>query len=199
MEDKAPGILQARILEWVAFPVSRESSQHRHPTQVSCIAGRFFTNWAMRGKPHYVIVQFSCSVMSVSLQPHGLQHARLPCLSLTPETCWMSIKPVMPSNHFILCPLILLLPSMFPSIRIFSKESAFPIRWPGYWSFSFSISLSNEYSQLISFRIDLLDLFAVQGTLKSLLQHQSSKASVLWCSAIFRSNSHIRTWLLEKQ
>ena len=87
MEDKAPGILQARILEWVAFPVSRESSQHRHPTQVSCIAGRFFTNWAMRGKPHYVIVQFSCSVMSVSLQPHGLQHTRLPSPSPSPGVC----------------------------------------------------------------------------------------------------------------
>ena len=91
----------------------------------------------------------------------------------------------MPSNHFILCRSILLLPSIFPSIRVFSNESVLHIRWPKYWSFSFSISPSNEYSELTSFRIDWLDLLAVQGTLKSLLQHHSSKASILWCSAFF--------------
>jgi len=97
----------------------------------------------------------------------------------------MSIESVMPSNHLILyCPL-LLLPSIFPSIRVFSNESVIHIRWPKYWSFSFSISPSNDYSGLISFRIDWLDLLAVQGTLKSLLQHHSSKASILWCSAFF--------------
>ena len=91
----------------------------------------------------------------------------------------------MPSNHLILCRPLLLLPSIFPSIRVFSKESGLCIRWPKNWSFSFSISLSNEYSGLISFRMDRLDLFAVQGTLKSLLQHHSSKASILWYSAFF--------------
>ena len=91
----------------------------------------------------------------------------------------------MPSNHLILCCPLLLLPSIFPSIRVFSNESALPIRWPKYWSFSFSISPSNEYSGLISFRMDWLDLLVVQGTLKSLLQHHSSKASILRCSTFF--------------
>ena len=91
----------------------------------------------------------------------------------------------MPSNYLILCCLLLILPSMFPSIKVFSSESALHIRWPKYGSFSFSISPSNEYSGLISFRMDWLDLLAVQGTLKSLLQHHSSKASALWCSAFF--------------
>ena len=97
----------------------------------------------------------------------------------------MSIESVMPSNHLILCCPLTLLPSIFPSIMVFSNESALPIRWPKDWSFSFSISPSNEYSGLISFRIDWFDFFAVQGTLKSLLQHHSSKASVLLCSAFF--------------
>ena len=91
----------------------------------------------------------------------------------------------MPSNHLILCRPLLLLPSIFPSIKVFSKESALHIRWPKYWSFSFSISPSNEYSGLISFRMDWLDLLEVRETLKSLLQHQSSKASILWHSAFF--------------
>ena len=97
----------------------------------------------------------------------------------------MSIESVMPSNHLILCRPLLLLPSIFPSIRVLSNESALHIRWPKYWSLSFSISLSNEHSGLISFRKDWLDLLAVQGTLKSLLQHHSSKASILLCSAFF--------------
>ena len=97
----------------------------------------------------------------------------------------MSIKSVMPSNHLVLCHSLFLLPSVFPSISGFSNESVLPIRWPKYWSFSFSISPSNEYSGLISFRIEWLDLPAVQGTLKSLLQHYSSKASILQCSALF--------------
>ena len=95
----------------------------------------------------------------------------------------MSIESVMPSNHLILCSPLLFLPSIFPSIRVFSNESTLRIRWPKYWSFSFNISPSNEHSGLISFRIDWLDLLAVQETLKSLLQHHSSKASILWCSA----------------
>ena len=97
----------------------------------------------------------------------------------------MSIESVMPSNHLILCCPLLLLPSIFPSIRVFSNESALRIRWTKYWSFSFSISPSNEHPGLISFRMDWLDLLAVQGTLKSLLQHHSSKASILLCSAFF--------------
>ena len=97
----------------------------------------------------------------------------------------MSIELVMPSNHLILCHSLLLLPSIFPSIRVFSSDSVLHIRWPKDWSFSFSISPSNEYPGLISFWIDWLDLLSVQGTLKSLLQHRSSKASILWCSAFF--------------
>ena len=96
----------------------------------------------------------------------------------------MSMESVMPSNHLICCPL-LLLPSVFPSIRVFSNESVLHTKWTKYWSFSFSINPSNEYSGLISFRMDWLDLLAVQGTLKSLLQHHSSKASILWCSDFF--------------
>ena len=97
----------------------------------------------------------------------------------------MSIELVMPSNHLILSCLLLLLPSIFSSIRVFSNESALCIRWPKYWSFSYNISPSNEHPGLISFRVDWLDLLAVQGTLKSLLQHHSSKASIVWCSAFF--------------
>ena len=97
----------------------------------------------------------------------------------------MSIEPVIPFNHLILCHPLLLVPSIFPSIRVFSNESVLPIRWPEYWSFSFSISPSDEYSGLISFRMDWVDLLAVQRTLKSLLQHHSSKVSILWHSAFF--------------
>ena len=97
----------------------------------------------------------------------------------------MFIESVMPSNHLILCHPLLLLPSLFPSIRVFSNELALRMRWPKYWSFSFSINPSNEYSGLISFRIDWLDLLDVQGTLKNLLQHHSSKASILQCPAFF--------------
>ena len=124
--------------------------------------------------------------MSNSLRPHGQQHARLPCPLPTPgaysNTCpssWWSM------NHLILCHTLLLLPSIFPSIRVFSNESVLRIRWPKYWSFSFSISPSNEHPGLISFKMDWLDLLAVQGTLKSLLQHHSSKASILRLSVFF--------------
>ena len=124
--------------------------------------------------------------MSKSLCPHGLQHARPPCPSPAPEDhSNSSSESVMPSNHLIFCRPLLLLPLTFPSIRIFSIESVLCIRWPKYWNFSFSISPFNDYSGLISFRIDWFDLLAVQGTLKSLLQHHSSKASILWCSAFF--------------
>ena len=97
----------------------------------------------------------------------------------------MSIKSMMPSNHLIFCHPLLLLPSIFPSISVFTNESALHIRRPKYWSFSFNISPSSEHPGLISFRMDWLDLFALQGTLKRLLQHHSSKASILWCSAFF--------------
>ena len=130
--------------------------------------------------------QISRSGMSNSLRPHGLPHTRLPCPSPTPGAYSnSSTESVMPSNHLILCCSLLLLPSIFPSIRVFSNESVLHIRWPKYWSFSFSISPSNEYSGLISFRMDWFDLPAGQGTLKSLLQHHSSKASILGHSAFF--------------
>ena len=109
-----------------------------------------------------------------------------------------SIGLVMPSSHLILCRPFLLLPPIPPSIRVFSNESTLCIRWPKFWSFSFNISPSNEYPGLISFRMDWLDLLAVQGTLRSLLQHHSSKASILRCSLSSQSNSHIHTWPLEK-
>ena len=133
-------------------------------------------------------VQFSCSVLFDSMRPHGLQHARPPCPSPTPgvypNSC-PSSQWWMPSNHLILCHPLLFLPSIFSSIRVFPSESALWIKWPKYWNFSFNISPSNEYSGLISFRMDWLDLLAVQGTLKSLLQHHSSKASILQLSAFF--------------
>ena len=134
----------------------------------------------------YCSVQFNHSDMSDSLRPHEPQHARPPCPSPTPgvysNSCLSSRwhHPTISSC----CPL-LLLPSIFPSIMVFSNESVLHIRWTKHWSFSFRISPSNEYSGLISFSIDWLDLPAVQGTLKSLLQHHSSKASILWRSAFF--------------
>ena len=130
-----------------------------------------------------------------SLQLHGLQtpgtpvHHQLLEFTQTP----LSIELVMPSSHIILYRPLLLLPSIFPSIRVFSNESALRIRWLKYCSFSFSISPSNKYSGLISFRTKLLDLLVVQQTLKSVLQYHSSKASILWCSAFFKFNSHIHT------
>ena len=122
--------------------------------------------------------------------------ARQASLSITNSQSllkFMSIELVMPSNHLILRHPLLLLPSIFPSIRVFSNESVLRIRWQKYWSFSFSISPSNKYSGLISFRMDWLDLLAVQGTLKSPLQHHSSKASILRHSAFFIVHSHIHT------
>ena len=132
------------------------------------------------------VSQFSHSVMSDSTTPWTAAHQAF--LSITnPQSLLklMSIESVMPSNHLILSHHLLLLPSILPNIRVFSKESALHIRWPKYWSFSFNISPSNEYSGLISIRIDWFYLLAVQGTLKSLLQHHSSKASILWCSTSF--------------
>ena len=132
------------------------------------------------------ICQFSRSVVSDSLQPHvAACQASLSITNSQSLPKLMSIKSVMASNHLILCRPLLCLPSIFPNIRVFSNESALRIRWPKYWSFSFNISPSNEQPGLISFRMDWLDLLAVQGTLKSLLQHHSSKASILLCSAFF--------------
>ena len=135
----------------------------------------------------FMVLSFHRSVMSDTLPPPWTA-ASQPSLFFT--ISWsllklVSIESVMPSNHLILCRLLLLPPSIFPSIRVFSNESVLCIRWPKYWSFSFNISPSNEYSGLVSFRMDWLDLLAVHGTFKSLLQHHSSKASILHLSALF--------------
>ena len=127
------------------------------------------------------------SLSRVSLFVTPWTAARQASLSIT--NSWsslklMSIESVMPSSHLILCHPLLLLPSIFPSIRVFSNELVLHIKWPKYWSFSFSISPSSEYLGFISFRMDWLDLLAVQGTLKSLIQHHSSKASVIWCTIV---------------
>ena len=130
---------------------------------------------------------FSHSIVSDSFWPHGPQHTRLPCLLPSPGACSNTcpLSRWCPSNHLILCGPLLLPPSIFPSIRVFSNESALHIRWSKYWSFSFNISPSNEHPGLISFKMNWLDLLALQGTLKSLLQHHSSKASILQHSAFF--------------
>ena len=189
------GIFQARVLEWLAISFSRRSWP-RGWTWLSCIVGRHFTIWAtrevhwwkketwkenkwknqncmlLRSSPAVFSVQLSCSVVSDCLWSHGLQPARLPCPSPTSKACTLlSIESVMPSNHLILCRPLLLLPSIFLSIRVFSSESVLHIRWSEYWSFSFSISPSNEYSGLISFRIYLL---SVQRTLKKSLVFSSN-------------------------
>ena len=137
-------------------------------------------------------VQFSRSVLSDSLPPHELQHTRPPCPSPSPSNSLhnhslklMSIESVMPSSHLILCRPLLLLPPIPPSIRVFSNESTLHMRWPKYWSFSFNISPCNEHTGLISPRMAWFDLLTVQGTLKSLLQHHSSKPSILQRSAFF--------------
>ena len=138
-------------------------------------------------------VQFSHSVMSDSLWPHESQRTRPPCPHKLLEFTQTHAHQVSDS-HLILCRPLLLLPPILPSIRIFSNESTLRMRWPKYWSFSFSISPSNEYPGLISFRVDGLDLLAAQDTLKRLLQHHRSKASIFQCSAS-QSNSHIHTWM----
>ena len=155
-------------------------------------------NWRKWGKPldhSDISITISSVIRHVRLFATPwttVRQASLPIANSLSILTLMFIESVMSSNHLVLCRPLLLLPSIFPIIRVFSNESALRMRWPEYWSFSFSPS--NEYSGLISFRMDWLDLFAVQGTLKSLLQHHSSKASVLRHSA----NSHIHTWLLEK-
>ena len=130
-------------------------------------------------------VQFSCSVVSDLCDPMDCSTPGFPVYHQLLELVQTHVHELMPSNHLILCCLLLLLSSVFPTIRVFSNEQVLCIRWPKYWSFSFSISPSNKYSGLISFRIDWFDLFAVQGMLKSLLQHHSSKTSTVWHSTFF--------------
>jgi len=188
------GILQARILEWVAMPSSRGSPQPRDQTRIShssCTADNSSLPRQWGGQS----VQLLSSVWLFATPWTAACQASLSITNSQSLLKLMSIESVMPSNHLILCH-PLLLPSIFPSIRIFSNESLLPIRWPKYWSFNCSISPSNEYSGLISFRIDWFDLLAVQGTLKSLLQHHSSKASILWSLAFFTvqlSHSYMAT------
>ena len=141
---------------------SQKEPQRHHSTRFPSQEGDIQFSWSYS-------VQFSCSVVSDSLRSHESQHARPACPSPTPGVYSNSCLLVMPSNHLILCHPLLLPPSIFPSIKVFSNESALCIRWPKYWSFSFNISPSNEHSGLITSRMDWLDLFAVQGTLKSLL------------------------------
>ena len=136
-------------------------------------------------KRNFSSVQFLSSVQLFATPWTATRQASLSITSSQSSPKPMAIESVMPSNHLILCHPLLLLPSIFPSIRVFSNESVLHIRWPNYWSFTFSITPSNEYSGLISFRIDWFDLLAVQGTLKSLLQNHTSKVSIFQCSAFF--------------
>ena len=169
------------LLWWNKTSNSKEQfNLHNCPSSMTEIIWSLSYLWKFN-RVNIQSVQFSHSVVSDSLRPHGLQHARLPCPSPTPTVCSNSY----PSNHLTLSHPLLLLLSILPSIRVFSNESVLHIRWSKYWSFSFNISPSNEYSGLISFRMDWLDLLAVKGTLKSLLQHHSSKASILQHSAFF--------------
>ena len=187
------GIFQARILEWVAISSSTVCSKPRDRTHVSCIGRQILYHWCHLGSLALGLSKPASptwwwwSVVSNSVTPWTATHQA----SLSFTISWsllklMSIESVMPSNHLILChPL---LPSIFANIRVFSYELALRIRWPTYWSFSFGISPSNEYSGLSSFMMDRFTLLAVQGTLKSLLQHHSLKASILWCSANCSAN-----------
>ena len=175
---------------WNGLPFPSPGNLPRDWTWISCIAGRFFTIWATNA--HSNLSQFSSvqllSCVRLFATPWTAAHQA--SLSITNSQSLlklMSIESVMLSNHLIICRPLLLLPSIFPSIRFFSNESVLHNRWPKYWSFSFSISPSNEYSGLISFKIDWFDLLAVQGTLKSLPQHHSSKASILQCSRFLYS------------
>ena len=207
------GIFQARVLEWVAISFSRGSSQPRDWAQVSCIVGLLHLPselptpvlWPGEFQGLYSLssVHYGRSVVSDSLRPHELPHAGPPCPSPAPgvysDSCPLSqwCHPTISSSVVLFSSC--LQPSIFPNVGVFSNESAVRIRWPKYWSFRFSINPSNEYLGLISFRMDWLDFLAVQGTLKGLLQHHSSKASILQHSAFFIVQlSHICTWLLEK-
>ena len=216
------GVLPERILQWIAPSFSRGSFQTRDWTHVSCTDRRILYHWATTEAPIYLPL---CNLLALEGTGVPLSWYMSPlyivavvqspsCVRLfvTPWTAacqaslsftiswslpkFMSTTLVMPSSHLILWHPLLLLPSIFPSIRDFSNESAVCIRWPKYWSFNFSISPSNEYSGLISHKIDWFDLIAIQRTLRSLLQHHSSKASILQCSAFFMvqlSQPHVNT------
>ena len=184
MDYTVHGILQPRILEWVAFPFSRGygfSSSHVWMWELDHSEG-----WTR----NFSSVQLLSRVWLFATLWITAHQASLSITNSRSLLKLMPIELVIPSSHLILCRPLLLLPPIPPSIRVFSSESALRIRWPKYWSFSFSISPSNEHPGLISFRMDWLDLLAVQGTLKSLLHHHSSKASIFWCSAFFT----VKTW-----
>ena len=176
---------------WVIFPYCGYIQRYETPQSISqiCLSDMVELKCKVVLYSHgHIYISSVQSLSHVWLFANPWTVARQASLSNT--NSWillrlMSIELVMPSNHFILCHHLLLLPSILPSIRVFSSESALHIRWPKYWSFSFSISPSNEYSGLISLKMNWLDLLAVQGALKSLLQHHSSKASILWRSAFF--------------
>ena len=180
------GIFQARILDWLDICSSREPSCPRDQTSISCVSciGRQIL-YHCGNPPIPASVQLSAVAQSCpTLRPHEIAAHQAITNSRT-SLRLMSIKSVKPSSHLIRCLPLLLLPSIFLSMRVFSNEPALRMRWPKYWSFSFSISPSNEHPGLISFRMNCLDLLAVLETLKSLLQHHSSKASILQRSAFF--------------
>ena len=191
------GILQATILEWDAMSFSKGSSRPRDWTCKRCLCvlyllywetGSFSTTWkALSTWIVFVVIQFLIPILlfATPVAKTTVRQASLSFIISQNSLKLMSIESVIPSNHLIFCNSLLFLPSIFSIIRVFSNELALLIRWQNYWSFSFSISPSNQYSGLISFRLDWFDLFAIEGTLKSLLQHHSSKASILWHSAFF--------------
>ena len=171
------GISQARILEWVALSFSRGASQLRDWTCISCIGRQILYQWATWEAQPYIQSAQLLSHFRLFVTPWTAAcQASLSITNSQNLLKLMSMELVMPSNHLILCCPLLFLPSIFPSIRVSSNESVLHIRWSKNWTFSFSISPSNEYSGLISFRIDWSDLLAIQGTLDSLLQHHSSKS-----------------------
>ena len=179
-------LLQNYVLDFIYFPFTKITYILIFPLLFGAVSQSYLKYYLLGYSPQLSSVQsLSCLQLFVTPWTAACQVS----LSITNSHSLpklMSIESVMWSNHLILCHPLLLLSSIFPSIRVFSNESALHIRWPKYWSFSFNISPSNEHSGLISFRMDWLHLLAVQGTLKSLLQHHSSKASILWCSAFFR-------------
>ena len=187
-DSSVHGILPARILEWVAISSSRGSSRPRNQTHSSCISMSILYHWA--ASEALYSFQFSSvqSFSRVRLFATPWIAARQASLSITISRSSLELtfmESVMPSSHLILCHPLSLLPPIPPSIRVFSNESTLCMRWPKYWSFSFSIIPSKEDPGLMSFKMDWLDLLAVQGALKSLLQHHSSKASILRHSAFF--------------
>ena len=186
-------ILQARRLEWVAIPFFRISSQSQesNPGLLDC-RQVFSQLFVVMGVDQSLSHIWLCNPMNCNKPGFAVLHY-LPEFAQT-QVHWASIQ----SNHLILCHPLLLPCSVFPSIRVFSNESVLCIRWPKYWSFSFNISPSNEYSGLISIRIGYFHITALQGTLKSLFQHHSSKASILWRSAFSMVHLSPRTQLLEK-